>query len=155
MARSRDRTSLLVTILSPFTPAPDNSPGILGLPVDCRPGATFGGHTMPLPPPTHGAGEPPHPRGRRVSRLRARNREPSDKRVRVGRRGAPFCRFYFGAADMPAIRIAAQMVDNTRTTSRYFAQNSDLPTLFAGFQSERHIHVHYFSPLFSQAVRQL
>lgn len=110
VARSRDRTSLLVTIL-PFTPAPDNSPGILGLPVDCRLRALLSEDTQCLCHPRPRGGRT-RPRGRRVSRLRARNRDPSDKRV--GRRGAPFCRFYFGAgaADMPAIRIAAQIADN-------------------------------------------
>lgn len=115
VARSRDRSSLLVTIL-PFTPVPDYSLGILGLPVDCRPGATFGGHNA-FTTPSRGVGKPPHPRGRRVSRLRAWNRDLPDKRVRVGRRSVPFCRFYFGAgvADMPAIRIAAQIVDNAES----------------------------------------
>lgn len=40
-ARSRDRTFL--TAILPSYP-PDNSPGILGFPVDCRRRATFGGH---------------------------------------------------------------------------------------------------------------
>lgn len=56
-----------------------------------------------------------HPRGRRVSQLRARHRDLPDKRARGTL--SLLLRFYFGtsAADMLAIRIAARIVDNANS----------------------------------------
>jgi len=102
-------------------PAPDNSPGILGLPVDCKPGATFGGHNA-FTTHSRGEGEPPHPRGRRVSRLRARNRDPPDKGERSGPSRCSLLPVLFRYRYNRHARDTNCRSVHHRTTSRHFAQ---------------------------------
>lgn len=114
---------------------PDNSPGILEFPVDCRPGE--GGEL--LLSGGHNAFSPPHEeknsrsRGRRVSRLRVRHRDLSGQKELFSffsssfpSRGAPFCAFIslLVQPTCPRIRIVARMAGNA--ISRRFAQNFDL-----------------------------
>ena len=123
VTRSRDRSSLLVTIL-PFTPVPDNSLGILVLPVYCRPRTTFGGHNA-FTTPSHGG-------GKTTSSLRAscivttctESRFPGQK----GARG-PQCfllQVLFRCSQHARDTNCRTDSRQRRITSRHFAQNSDL-----------------------------
>lgn len=122
------RPSLLVTI-PPFTPAPDNSPGILELPVDRRPGTTFGGHNafaIPSRGEGKGGGTASSSRASCIATTCTESRSLGQK----GARGPSRCSLLpvlFRCRCGRHARDTNCRSDRRRryTTARHFAQNSD------------------------------